>query len=70
MTQPIVILSLSDLAERGIRYSRSQLWRLSKAKRFPRPVKLGENRIGFVASEVDAWLAARVAERDAEMEVA
>jgi len=38
--------------------------RLADAGRFPKPVKLfeGSRRIGFVESEVQAWLAARLAE--------
>jgi prophage regulatory protein len=27
---------------------------------FPKPVKLGKRAVGWVASEVDAWLAAQV----------
>ena len=32
---------------------------------FPKPFELGTNSVGFVEEEVDAWLAARAAERDA-----
>ena len=31
---------------------------------FPRPVRIGDNSVGFVESEIDAWIAARIAERD------
>lgn len=31
---------------------------------FPKPVELSENCVGFVESEVTAWLEARAAERD------
>jgi prophage regulatory protein len=31
---------------------------------FPQPVRLSENRIGFLEAEIDAWILARVAERD------
>jgi prophage regulatory protein len=34
---------------------------------FPRPVHVGLSRIAFVESEVDAWIADRVAERDAAL---
>jgi prophage regulatory protein len=33
---------------------------------FPRPVRLSEKRIAFVAREVDEWAAARLAERDTQ----
>jgi prophage regulatory protein len=32
---------------------------------FPRPIKLGGSAIGFVESEVDAWIAIQIKERDA-----
>lgn len=35
---------------------------------FPKKVQLGANSVGFVEEEVDAWLAARAAERDAPSE--
>jgi prophage regulatory protein len=31
---------------------------------FPVPVPVGSNAVRWVASEVDAWVAARIAERD------
>ena len=33
--------------------------------KFPKPVELGENSVGFVEAELDAWLEARAAEREA-----
>lgn len=59
------LLDMAKLApEKGIGYSRPHIYRLIKAGKFPRPVRLGENRIAFVEAEVDDWLAARLAERD------
>lgn len=37
---------------------------------FPRPIKIGPRAVGFLQSEVTAWVAARVAERDAALEAA
>ena len=31
---------------------------------FPKPISLGENSVGYVEQEVDAFLEARAAERD------
>jgi prophage regulatory protein len=59
------ILSYADLPDKGITFSRMQLWRLIKAGHFPKPIKLSAQRVGFVESEVDAWLKAKIAERDA-----
>ena len=42
------------------------LMRMTRERRFPRPIKLGtaENcAVRFVAEEVEAWIAARMAER-------
>ena len=39
--------------------SRVQLWRDIRAKRFPPPIELGPNSIGWYRSEVDAWLQSR-----------
>ena len=60
------ILSLSDLRELGIYYSRVHIYRLVKAGKFPAPIKVGQNRIGWVESEIDEWLNAKIAERDAK----
>jgi prophage regulatory protein len=39
--------------------SRSTLWRFQQQGTFPKPVKLGANSIGWLASEVEAWLLSR-----------
>tara|TARA_R110002020_G_scaffold6361_13_gene26902 strand:+ start:2282 stop:2470 length:189 start_codon:yes stop_codon:yes gene_type:complete len=43
--------------------SRTKLWHLTKEGRFPQPVKNGSN-VGYVEHEVDAWIEARMAERE------
>jgi prophage regulatory protein len=47
------------------RLSRSSLYEQIAAGAFPPPVKLGARSVGWLESEVDGWIAARVAERDA-----
>jgi predicted DNA-binding transcriptional regulator AlpA len=37
---------------KGISYSKSHLWRLTRVGKFPAPVKLGDNRNAYVESEV------------------
>ena len=44
---------------------KSTLYRLISAGRFPRPVALGRRARGWPEDEVDSWLDARRAERDA-----
>jgi prophage regulatory protein len=60
-----VLLSADDLWAMGIRYSRTQLWKLTKQGRFPKPVKISDSRSAYVASEVEAWLEERKNERAA-----
>ena len=59
------ILSYTDLAsERGIRFSKVHLWRLERAGKFPKRVALGVARHGWLETEIDEWIAGRVAARD------
>ena len=60
------LLDSDDLWACGIRFSRQHLYRLIKAGKFPRPIKLGSGgRNAWLASELDSWIAARIGERDA-----
>jgi prophage regulatory protein len=43
---------------------RTQIASLVAAGKFPKPVKLSERRIAWIAEEVAEWQAARVADRD------
>ena len=45
-------------------YTPQHILRLEKAGKFPRRVQVGPNRVAWLESEVEAWVAARVAERD------
>ena len=54
------ILRDDEVRERtGI--SRTTRWRLIKAEKFPKPVKLTEHAIGWRESSIEAWLASREA---------
>jgi len=48
--------------------SRSYIYQLAKSGLFPKPVSLvpGGTSVAWVASEVDAWINERIAERDQE----
>ena len=39
--------------------SRVQIWRDVRAGRFPAPIQLGPNAIGWFEDEIDDWLASR-----------
>ena len=45
-------------------YTGQHILRLEKDGKFPRRIRVGANRVAWLLSEVEAWLAARVAERD------
>ena len=46
--------------------SRTTIWRLVKAKKFPRPVPITDDgyAVGWVESEVEQWMQARIEQRD------
>jgi len=48
--------------ERRTGLSRTSIYRLISEGQFPKPVSLGIRAVGWVESEIDAWLAARVAD--------
>ena len=48
------IIGLSDVT----------IWRLEKAGKFPKRIRLGGNSTGWLASEVQAWIDMKAAERE------
>ena len=52
---------------RRIGVSHATLWRMRKRGEFPNPVRVGSDAgaVGYLASEVQAWLQARIARRAA-----
>ena len=52
-------LSFAQLAEAGVRLSRSQLCRLAQRRQFPKPYMTRTNEALYLASEVAQWVAAR-----------
>jgi prophage regulatory protein len=57
------ILSKKQVRELVL-YSPQHIARLEKDKRFPKRVRLGQSRVGWIEEEVLDWLNARIAERD------
>jgi prophage regulatory protein len=60
------LLSREELKARGISYSRAQLYRKVKDGSFPRPVRLGENKVAWLSVEIDQWIEAISAARNSE----
>ena len=48
-----------------VTYSFAHTARLEAEGRFPKRVPIGRGRVAYVESEVQAWIAQRIAERDA-----
>jgi prophage regulatory protein len=61
---PEVIRLPEALKRTGV--SRSTWLAGCKAGRYPRPIKLSERAVGWLASDIERFLAERVAARDAE----
>ncbi|MCZ8170439.1 MAG: AlpA family phage regulatory protein [Brevundimonas sp.] len=47
--------------------SRAQLYQMMSEGRFPKPIKLGENAraVAWDDAEIDLWIEARIADREA-----
>ncbi|QIG67393.1 transcriptional regulator protein [Rhizobium phage RHph_TM3_3_9] len=59
------LLAIKELKSvKGIPYGKTSLYRLINAGEFPRPVRLGENRVAWLESEIDSWIANHVSARD------
>ena len=44
--------------------SKTQLYRMINSGEFPKPVPVGRNRVGFLESEVNAWIEGRLRLRE------
>jgi prophage regulatory protein len=49
----------------GIPYSPQHIARLEAADRFPKRIRLGQNRVAWLLAEVEEWLDERIAKREA-----
>ena len=59
------LLRLREVCRRTCK-SRSEIYRRIAAGDFPQPVKLGERASAWPEHEVNAWIASRIAARDAK----
>ena len=48
-------------------YTPQHILRLEKRGKFPRRIHVGPNRVAWLLSEVQAWISARIAERNASL---
>lgn len=62
--RPVKLLRYCELQEtRGIGYTRRHLYTLEAERKFPKRVPLGENRVGWIESEIDEWIKERAESR-------
>ena len=59
-----VFLHVDEVVERTSLHRRA-IYRMASAGRFPKPVKLSERHLRWIASEVDKWLEERIVARSA-----
>ena len=57
------VISWRELSEM-IPFTRQHILRLEKAGRFPRRLQIGARRVGWLATEVEDWLAAKINDRE------
>jgi prophage regulatory protein len=57
------LLDYEALAEKGIKFSDTHIWRLIRAGDFPKPVKIGA-RQHWSEDEIDQYIADKLAQRD------
>ena len=63
--RPARILRLPSVTER-IGLKRTAIYDMVRAGAFPKPVPLNDKSVGWLESEVEAWIASRVVVRDEE----
>ena len=57
------VISWRELSEM-IPFTRQHVLRLEKAGRFPRRLQIGARRVGWLATEIEDWLAAKINDRE------
>ena len=62
-TQSLRLISRAELLT-IIPYTPQHILRLEKRGLFPRRIQVGPNRVAWLLSEIEAWVAARICERE------
>jgi len=63
MSHPKQLICKKELTKL-VKYSPQHIARLEKAGQFPKRLRLGQNRVAWMLSEVEAWIDDRLAKRD------
>ncbi|MGV0909573.1 helix-turn-helix transcriptional regulator [Martelella sp. FOR1707] len=59
------LIKISEVVDR-VGLSRRSVYNQIARGEFPRPVRLGAQSVAWPEAEIDAWVGARIAARDAE----
>jgi prophage regulatory protein len=65
MTQNLPKILRRPAVEASTGLSRSTIYQHMQAGTFPKPIRLGAKAVGWIESEILAWIEARTNERDA-----
>lgn len=63
MNHPKQLIDKRELTKL-VKYSPQHIARLEKAGRFPKRIRLGQNRVAWLLSEIEAWIEERLQRRD------
>jgi prophage regulatory protein len=64
---PSKLLSFSELRQHGVLLGRRQVDRLEAEGKFPKRVRISDHRVGWVVEEIEAHVAAKIADRPARI---
>ncbi|MDE1484426.1 helix-turn-helix transcriptional regulator [Xenorhabdus bovienii] len=67
ITTPKETLIRLPEVQRRTGYGKAWIYKLIADNRFPKQVKIGTRSVAFIESEVDAWIAQRIAESRSEV---
>ena len=62
MSHPKQLIDKKELTKL-VKYSPQHIARLEKAGQFPKRLRLGQNRVAWLLSEVEDWIEERLAKR-------
>ena len=62
-TKPKPVLVRSNELGDIVPYSQNHIRRLEAGGQFPKRVQIGDNRVGWVRAEIEAWIEARMRAR-------
>ncbi len=64
MNHPKQLIDKRELT-RLVKYSPQHIARLEKAGQFPKRIRLGQNRVAWLLTEIEEWIDERLQRRDA-----